>query len=360
MEIKKTGFYEIHKKLNAKIVEFAGYLMPIQYKGIIDEHKRVRTTVGLFDVSHMGEFIVRGANAEVFLQNLTINNISKLQDNQIQYSAMCYEDGGIVDDLLVYKFPTYYLMVVNAANLQKDWEWANKNLLPNVKLENISESTSLLAVQGPKAEPTLQKLTDINLSEIKYYWLRKEKLAGVDMIISRTGYTGEPGFELCFPKKYSEKIWTRIMEAGKEFDIEPIGLGARDTLRLEMKYCLYGNDIDATTNPLEAGLGWITKLNKGDFIGHDAINKIKENGIKRRLVGFEVKDRAFPRHNYKIKDGERQIGYVTSGTFSPVLQKGIGMGYVDKEYSTTGTKFELEIRNKNVSAVVVETPFYKH
>ena len=360
MDIKKTGFYEIHKNLNAKVVEFAGYYMPIQYKGIIDEHKRVRTTVGLFDVSHMGEFVVRGANAEVFLQNLTINDVSTLQDHQIQYSAMCYEHGGIVDDLLVYKFPNYYLMVVNAANLQKDWEWANKNILPNVKLENISDGTSLLAIQGPLAVSALQKITEIPLAEIKYYWLSEGKVAGVDMIVSRTGYTGEPGFELCFPKKHSEKVWNKIMEAGKEFDIEPIGLGARDTLRLEMKYCLYGNDIDKTTNPLEAGLGWITKLNKGDFIGHDAISRVKENGIERKLVGFELQDRAFPRHNYKIIKGGTQIGHVTSGTFSPMLEKGIGMGYVTMENAVVGSEIEIEIRNKGMSAQVVKTPFYKH
>ncbi len=360
MEIKKTGFYELHKKHNAKVVEFAGYYMPIQYRGIIEEHKRVRSTVGLFDVSHMGEFIVKGQDAEQFLQNLTINDVSKLQTDQVQYSAMCYEDGGIVDDLLVYKFTDHYMLIVNAANLQKDWDWAKAHAPAGVTLENISDDYSLLALQGPRAEDTLKKLTNIPLSAIKYYWHSAGKVDGVDMLISRTGYTGEPGFELCFDKKYSEQVWNALMNAGKEFDIEPIGLGARDTLRLEMKYCLYGNDIDATTNPLEAGLGWITKLNKGDFIGRNAIVAAKEKGLVRHLIGFALQDRAFPRHNYKIFKDDREIGHVTSGTFSPMLEKGIGMGYVETNCSAVGSEIAIEIRNHKVPAVVVETPFYKH
>lgn len=359
MEIKKTGFYDIHQKAGGKIVEFAGYYMPIQYKGIIEEHRRVRTTVGLFDVSHMGEFMVSGKNAEAFIQQLTINDVSKLAVKQVQYSAMCYENGGIVDDLLVYRFPDHYMLVVNAANLEKDWEWALDHLMPLVNLENKSDDLSLLALQGPRAEATMQKLTDMDLSAIKYYWLEEEKVAGVKMIVSRTGYTGEPGFELCFPKEHSEQAWYALMEAGKEYDIEPIGLGARDTLRLEMKFCLYGNDIDATTNPLEASLGWITKLNKGDFIGRDALLKIKEQGIERRLIGFEMDAKAFPRHGYSILCDEKNVGQVTSGTFSPMLEKGIGTGYVPSELAVVGTLIGIDVRGKVLPAKIVETPFYK-
>ncbi len=359
MEVKKTGFYGIHKKLGAKIVEFAGYYMPVQYSGIINEHKRVRTSVGLFDVSHMGEFIVAGKNAVNFLQNLTINDVSKLALNQVQYSTMCYDDGGIVDDLLVYRLQDHYMLVVNASNLQKDFNWAQEHLMPQVDLRNHSDELSLLALQGPKAEATLQKLTDVKLDEIKYYWLFHGRVAGIEMMVSRTGYTGEPGFELCFPKEYSEKMWDTLMEAGKEFDIEPIGLGARDTLRLEMKYCLYGNDIDQTTNPLEAGLSWITKLDKGDFIGRDALLKVKEEGVTRRLVGFEMEEKAFPRHGYKIFVEGQNVGHVTSGTFSPMLEKGIGTGYVARGYTKIGTQLEIEIRKQRVSAHIVKTPFYE-
>ncbi|NOY60237.1 MAG: glycine cleavage system aminomethyltransferase GcvT [Calditrichaeota bacterium] len=349
----------MHKRLGAKIVEFAGYYMPVQYSGIISEHKRVRTTVGLFDVSHMGEFIVTGENAVKFLQQLTINDVSELAVNQIQYSAMCYKDGGIVDDLLVYRLKDRYMMVVNASNLQKDFDWAQKHLMPEVDLRNHSDELSLLALQGPKAVATLQKLTDVKLDEIKYYWLFEGQVAGIEMVVSRTGYTGEPGFELCFPKQHSETMWNALMEAGKEFDIEPIGLGARDTLRLEMKYCLYGNDIDQTTNPLEAGLSWITKLDKGDFIGRDALLKVKEAGLTRRLVGFQMEEKAFPRHGYKIFAQGRQVGHVTSGTFSPMLEKGIGTGYVARGFTKIGTPLEIEIRKQKVPAHVVKTPFYE-
>ncbi len=359
MEIKKTGFYDIHRKLNAKIVEFAGYYMPIQYAGILQEHRRVRTSVGLFDVSHMGEFFITGDDALAFLQKVTINDVGKLAVNQVQYSAMCYDDGGIVDDLLVYRLPDRYMVVVNASNLDKDWQWMQQHLLPNAAMVNRSDELSLLALQGPKAEETLQKITDLPLGDIPFYWLREGEAAGVEMIVSRTGYTGEPGFELCFPRQYSEQVWDAVMTAGEAFDIEPIGLGARDTLRLEMKYCLYGNDIDKTTNPIEAGLGWITKIDKGDFIGREAIRKVKEEGVTRKLVGFQVAGKAFPRHGYKIFQGDEEIGYVTSGTFSPMLEKGIGMGYVAVAASKVGTPIEIEIRGKRTPATVVKTPFYK-
>lgn len=358
MDKKKTALYDIHVGLKAKMVEFAGYYMPIQYAGILQEHRRVRTTVGLFDVSHMGEFMVRGSGALAFLQHLTINDVSKLAINQVQYSAMCYDDGGIVDDLLVYRFKDHYMLVVNAANLLKDWEWARSHLLPDVKLEDNSDSLSLLALQGPKAEAVLQPLTDLPLNQIEYYWVRQGEVDGVPVIVSRTGYTGEPGFELCFDKKHSEQIWQALMNSGKKFDIEPIGLGARDTLRLEMKYCLYGNDIDAGTHPLEAGLGWITKLDKPDFIGRRAILQAKEKGLTRKLVGFEVEGKAFPRHGCLLYQCDRQIGQVTSGTFSPMLEKGIGMGYVSIDAASVGTSIEVDVRGNKVPAVIVKTPFY--
>jgi len=359
LETRKTALYDIHEQAGAKLVEFAGYYMPIQYRGIIDEHRRVRSTVGLFDVSHMGEFIVKGPNAEAFLQKITINDVSKLAVKQVQYSAMCYEDGGIVDDLLIYRFPGHYLLVVNAANLDKDWQWANRHLIDGVTLTNESDDYSLLALQGPMAQQTLQKLTTFDLNSLDYYWLDEAEAAGVPMMISRTGYTGELGYELMFRNDAAVKVWQAVMAAGAEFGIEPIGLGARDTLRLEMKYCLYGNDIDQTTNPLEAGLGWITKLNKGEFVGRDALLQIKAAGLKRKLIGFDMPGRAFPRHGYAIYSGGERVGVVTSGTFSPSLDKGIGTGYVPLELAAAGTPLEIEIRNSRMPAAVCETPFYK-
>lgn len=359
MSLKKTALYDVHEKLGAKIVEFAGYYMPIQYSGIMQEHKRVRSTVGLFDVSHMGEFFFRGDKALDFMQKVTINNVAALDVNQVQYSAMCYPDGGIVDDLLVYRFPDFYMMVVNAANLQKDWDWLQQNIMPGVQAENRSDELTLLALQGPKAEATLAKITDMPLADISFYWLRQGKVADIDMIVSRTGYTGEPGFELCFPNESAEKVWHAIMDAGAEFDIEPIGLGARDTLRLEMKYCLYGNDIDETTNPIEAGLSWVTKLDKGEFIGKKAIEKVKQEGPSRKLVSFKVDGKAFPRHGYSIWQNGKEIGHVTSGTFSPMLQQGIGLGYVAIKAAKVGTSLEVDIRGKKMPAQVVKPPFYK-
>ena len=359
MSIKKTALYEIHKKLGAKLVEFAGYYMPIQYGGIIQEHKRVRSTVGLFDVSHMGEFFIRGDNALEFLQKVTINDVSRLAVNQAQYSAMCYDNGGIVDDLIVYRLPDQYMMIVNAANLEKDWAWMQENLVPKVELQDRTNELTLLALQGPQAEATLAKLTRINLEDIPFYWLEEGLVKDVEMLVSRTGYTGEPGFELCFPAQHSKAIWEALLQAGREFNIEPIGLGARDTLRLEMKYCLYGNDIDESTNPIEAGLAWITKLDKGDFIGRMAIEKIKEEGPSRKLVGFQMDEKAFPRQGYAIWRDEQQIGVVTSGTFSPMLEKGIGMAYVSNETSAIGTDIEVQVRGKKIPAHIVKTPFYQ-
>jgi aminomethyltransferase len=359
--MKHTVFYDIHKSLGAKIVEFAGFEMPVQYAGIIEGHRRVRETVGVFDVSHMGEIEVHGKDALAFVQKITVNDASKLTTGRVQYSAMCYDDGGIVDDLLVYDMDEHFMLVVNASNIEKDFEWMQQNLLGDVKLKNRSDEISLLAVQGPKSIETLQKLTKTNLSEIHYYHFVEDELAGVKMILSRTGYTGELGFELYFPSDVAmgRKVWDAIFEAGKEFNIAPIGLGARDTLRLEMGFCLYGNDIDQTTHPLEAGLGWITKLDKGEFNGKKVIAKAKTDGLKRKLVGFSVNDKAFPRHGYAIHSNGGKIGDVTSGTFSPILDKGIGMGYVPTDFAKAGTNLNVMIRNKEVAATVTGLPFIK-
>jgi aminomethyltransferase len=361
MNLKRTAFYDIHKSLGAKIVEFAGFEMPIQYAGIIEEHKRVRETVGVFDVSHMGEIEVHGKDALAFVQKITVNDASKLTSGRVQYSAMCYDDGGIVDDLLVYNMGKHFMLVVNASNIEKDFQWMQKNLFGEVTLRNRSDEISLLAVQGPKSLETLQKLTKMNLSEIQYYHFIEGEVAGVKMILSRTGYTGELGFELYFSSDVAmgKKVWDAIIDAGKEFNIAPIGLGARDTLRLEMGFCLYGNDIDQTTHPLEAGLGWITKLDKGEFNGKNVMAKAKADGMKRKLVGFAVNDKAFPRHGYAIHSNGSKIGDVTSGTFSPILDKGVGMGYVPIAFAKAGTSLNVMIRNKEVSATVTALPFIK-
>lgn len=361
--MKKTIFNEIHKQLDAKIIEFAGFEMPIQYsKGIIFEHKAVRKSVGVFDVTHMGEFDIEGPDALSFVQKITINDASKLSVGKVQYSAMCYYDGGIVDDLLVYRLgENHFMFVVNAANIEKDFNWCRENVQNyNVDLRNISDEIHLLAVQGPNSLKTLQKITDVNLESLQYYTFTYGKLADVEMTISRTGYTGELGFELYFEGDFTtaKKVWDSIFEAGKEFSIEPVGLGCRDTLRLEKGYCLYGNDIDQTTNPIEAGLGWITKLNKGDFNGKQILAKVKEEGPKRLLVGFvSSADKFIPRHNYKILKGTQEIGFVTSGNISPILEKAIGMGYVSKEYAEPGTEIAIESRGKLFPATIVKLPF---
>lgn len=359
MSLKRTAFYDIHQMLGAKIVEFGGYEMPVQYSGILEEHKRVRESVGIFDVSHMGEVEVWGRDALSFLQKITINDVSKLHEGRVQYSAMCYEDGGIVDDLLVYHMGDHYMLVINAANTAKDLEWIHSRAGGDVKVKNRSDDISLLAVQGPKSLQTLQKLTQLNLSSIEYYHFVRHKLAGVDMIISRTGYTGELGFELYFPADVptGERVWNAIMDAGKEFHIAPIGLGARDTLRLEMGFCLYGHDIDQTTNPLEAGLGWITKLDKGEFIGSSAIRTVKQRGLKRKLIGFTLNDKAVPRQGYPMQFKGTSIGTVTSGMFSPILERGLGMGYVGVDHAKVGSPIEVVIRNKEVSGSVAALPF---
>ncbi|KPL00823.1 MAG: glycine cleavage system protein T [candidate division Zixibacteria bacterium SM23_73_3] len=358
-ESEKTPFHDIHIKNKAKIVEFANYLMPIQFRGMMEEHLKVRSSVGLFDITHMGEFEVWGKDAENFIQKMTTNDVSRLATYQVQYSCMCYNHGGIVDDLLVYRLPDHFLLVVNGACVEKDFKWLSDHLSGDVELKNVSEQTALLALQGPKAEDVLKKLTDEKLSDLRFYWASWGKVNGIEMLFSRTGYTGEDGFELYFSTVHAESMWNALMEAGEEFDIEPIGLGARNSLRLEMKYMLYGNDIDQTTNPLEAGLGWIVKLEGGDFVGKEPTLKLKQEKPKRKLVAFELLDQAFPRQHYQIqKDGER-IGEVTSGTFSPSLNKGIGLGYVLVEHSKIDTELDILIRNRPYRAIIVKPPFYK-
>ena len=360
--MKITRFNEIHKALGAKLVEFAGFQMPIQYPtGIIYEHNTVRQKVGVFDVSHMGEFEIRGSEALNFLQYLTINDVSKLEKGNIQYSAMCFEDGGIVDDFLVYNMGDYYMMIVNGANIEKDWIWVNKIAANfNVEIANVSDDYNLLAVQGPNSLKVIQKLTSNNLENIKFYNFELGKVAGIDTIISRTGYTGEFGFELYFKgdEIIAKKMWDSLFEAGEEFGIIPVGLGARDTLRMEKGYCLYGNDIDATTNPIEAGLGWITKFNKGPFVASEILAKIKEEKPARNLVGISSEAEKFiPRHGYKLFYENQEIGHITSGNISPTLNKPIAIGYVDANFKAIGTKIEVEARGKRFPAVVTKMPF---
>ena len=358
--IKKTPFYDIHKKLNAKIVEFAGYQMPIQYRSITEEHKRVRESVGLFDLSHMGEFRITGHGALPFVQYAVTNDVGKLGLGQVLYTCLCYPDGGIVDDLLVYNLGDEFFLVVNASNMEKDFAYLmSLKKHDDVKLENISDQTALLAIQGPVAEKVLGKLTDYDLQSLPYYWSATAEIAGIEMLFSRTGYTGEDGFELyCLPK-HAGHLWDTVSEAAREFDGEPIGLGARDTLRLEMKYALYGNDIDQTTNPLEAGLGWTVKLDKTDFVAKKVLDELKAQGPKRKLVAFELTERGFPRQHYPIIVGNEKVGEVASGTFSPMLEKGIGTGYVPTAYSNIGNDLGIDIRGKVISAKIVKPPFYK-
>ncbi len=358
--MKRTPFFSLHQQAGAKIVPFGGFEMPVQYSSIMDEHRCVRERVGVFDVSHMGEFYVTGPNAGAFVQSVTVNDVTKLSPGAVQYSAMCYDDGGIVDDLLVYMLgDNAYMLVVNAANIQKDFEWLKSHPMDGAELVDRSEEYALLAVQGPKAEAVLQPLTSAVLSDLAYYHFTQGDLAGVPMIISRTGYTGEKGYELYFAPEYADTVWHAVFEAGKHDGIAPVGLGARDTLRLEMGFCLYGNDIDATTNPLEAGLGWITKLTKGDFIGKAALVQAKASGLKRKLVGLTFAEKVIPRHGYAIECDGASVGTVTSGTFSPTLGSGIAMGYVESVYAGQGTQLQVDIRGKKTAAVVAPIPFLK-
>lgn len=361
--MKKTSLSDLHVKIGAKMVDFAGYYMPVSYSGIQDEHHAVRKSVGVFDVSHMGEFMVEGDNALELIQSVTTNDVSKLENYQAQYSCMTNENGGIVDDLLVYKFnDKKYMLVVNASNIEKDWNWISQHNNQSVTLSNVSDDMALLAVQGPKAESILQKLTDTNLSEIKYYHFTVGTLAGVEnMIISATGYTGAGGFELYFPAEKAEHVWNAIFsESSEEVDVKPAGLGCRDTLRLEMGFCLYGNDINDDTNPLEAGLGWITKLNKGEFTASEKLKAIKSSGLERKLVGFKMIEKGIPRKDYQVVDMNGiTIGQVTSGTQSPTLQEGIGMAYVQNNYSAPESEIYIQIRDNKVKAKVCPIPFIK-
>lgn len=358
--MKETALTAMHQSLGAKMVEFAGFNMPVIYSSINDEHRAVRNSVGVFDVSHMGEFMLKGERALELIQLLTTNDASKLTDGKVQYTCMPNDKGGIVDDLLVYRWSTNeYYLVVNASNIEKDWNWIKQHNTFGVEMTNMSDDMSLLAVQGPNATKTLQKITDVDLSQIPYYAFAAGKMAGIDdVIISNTGYTGAGGFEIYVWNKDALAMWQAIFEAGKEFGIVPCGLGARDTLRLEKAFCLYGNDIDDTTSPIEAGLGWITKFTK-PFTMSDYHKRIKDNGPQKKLVGFEIPEKGkIPRQHYKIKDAAgNEIGEVTSGTQSPTLGKAIGMGYVKTDYSTPGNEIFIDVRNQPVKAVVVKTPF---
>jgi aminomethyltransferase len=358
MEVKQVPLNDLHAKLGGKMVPFAGYNMPVRYSSDIEEHMTVRNGVGVFDVSHMGEFTVKGPNALDLIQRVTSNDASKLVDGQAQYSCLPNENGGIVDDLIVYKIKDNdYLIVVNASNIEKDWNWISKFNTKGAEMKNISDDICLFAVQGPKAVDVLQTLTKTDLKSIKYYHFAIGEFAGVaDVIMSNTGYTGAGGFEIYVNKQHAEKVWNKIFEAGKNENIKPIGLGARDTLRLEMGFCLYGNDIDDTTSPLEAGLGWITKFTK-EFTNSAQLKKQKEDGVKKKLVGFKMIDKGIPRHDYPIKDSSGQvIGKVTSGTQSPLLSQGIGLGYVATQHANPGSEIFIEVRGKSLKAQVSKLP----
>ena len=360
--MKTTPFTQKHIALGAKMAEFAGFNMPISYSGINDEHNAVRKNAGVFDVSHMGEFILKGEKALALIQRVTSNDASKITAGKAQYSCLTNNAGGIIDDLIVYCIEENkaYMLVVNASNIEKDWDWVSNNNNEGVEMHNISDKTCLLAIQGPNATKILQPLTDIDILNMKYYTFVKGKFAGVDnVLISATGYTGSGGIEIYFEDKddNADRIWDKIFEEGKPHGIKPIGLAARDTLRLEMGYCLYGNDIDDTTTPLEAGLGWITKFTK-DFTAKEILEKQKLEGIKQKLIGLEMIDKGIPRHDYEIQNKDSEIiGRITSGTQSPTLQKAIAMGYVNKDYSKTGTEVYIKIRDRNLLAKVVKMPF---
>lgn len=359
--MKNTALTSTHIALNAKMVPFAGYNMPVSYEGVNAEHETVRKSVGVFDVSHMGEFLITGEHALELIQKISSNDASKLVDGKAQYSCMPNNKGGIVDDLIIYRFnEEKYLLVVNASNIEKDWNWISQHNTMNATMRDLSDEYSLLAIQGPKAAEAMQSLTEVDLSAIKFYTFEVAPFAGVEnVIISATGYTGSGGFEIYCKNEDAQKIWDRVFEAGADYGIKPIGLAARDTLRLEMGYCLYGNDIDDTTSPIEAGLGWITKFTK-DFVNSEALKEQKEQGPKRKLVGFELDERGIPRQGYDIVDNNgKVIGVVTSGTMSPSLEKGIGMGYVPTEVAAPGSKIYIQVRKKALPATVVKLPFYK-
>ena len=359
MQDKNTPLFDRHIELGGNMVSFGGYLLPTHYSGINLEHLTVRSKVGLFDVSHMGEFIISGSDAESFLQKVTVNDVTSLSVGQAQYSAMCYANGGIIDDILIYKKKNEFMLVVNAANNEKDLDWLKSHAKGDIRIENMSDDIGLVAIQGPRSRNILQTLTDSNLTNIQFYHFVEGRLNGKKAIISRTGYTGELGFEIYANSDDIGEIWDAIMKAGQDKGLEPAGLGCRDTLRMEMKLALYGNDIDDTTNPIEAGLGWITRLGKTDFMGKKALLEAKAN-VTRRLVCLEMTERAIPRQGYTILMNDESVGIITSGTMSPSLETGIGIGYVNRPFDKSGTELLVDIRGRMKSAVVVKPPFYKN
>jgi aminomethyltransferase len=356
--LKRTPLYQAHVKAGARMVPFGGWEMPVQYTGIVEEHRTVRSAVGLFDVSHMGEFEVEGPRALAALQHLTTNDVAALEPGHVQYSVLCYPNGTIVDDLTVYHLAgDRFMLTVNAGNIDKDWVWVTEHG-GGARWKNASADTGLIAVQGPKAEALVRRLADQDVTKLGYYRFSRGKVAGVATLISRTGYTGEDGFELYAAAGETERLWTALLDAGRGDGVAPIGLGARDTLRLEMKYALYGNDIDETTNALEAGLGWVVKPAKGEFIGRDALEKIRAEGVKRKLVGIEMVDRAVARHGYPVLKAGRHVGVVTSGSYGPSVDKYIAMAYVETALAAVGTELDVEIRGQAKAARVVKTPFH--
>ena len=358
-EVKKTPFHKYHVEAGAKMVPFAGYMMPIQYTGITDEHLAVRKSVGMFDLSHMGEFEISGPGALGFIQKMTTNDASQLQVGQIQYSIFCYDDGGIVDDLLVYRLPDKYMLVVNASNIQKDFDWLKSRLDKGVELKNISDQIGMLAIQGPHAQKVMALVTDYNLDSVPYYHFANMKVGKHSLLISRTGYTGEDGFEMYIPPHMCDDLWHACYEAGRKYDMKLIGLGARDSLRLEMKMSLYGNDIDKTTTPIEAGLAWVVNFDKGAFTGRNVLLKQKEEKPTRRLICLEMEGKVFPRHGYELVHEGKTVGHVTSGTFSPSLEKPVAMGYLPLSLTKIGSTVQVKVRDRLFPAVVVKPPFYK-
>jgi aminomethyltransferase len=356
--MKKTSLYSRHVDLGAKLVDFAGYQMPIQYSGVMNEHNMVRKSAGLFDVSHMGEFIVSGDGAEEFLNYITINDLNMIEPWQAQYSAMCFEDGGIIDDLIIYRYPDHFMLVVNCANIEKDLDWLMANKPLNVDIMDISQQTSLIALQGPNSRKILQSITDVQLDDISFYCFKLGRICNETVTISRTGYTGELGYEIYGSNEKIIDIWDAIISEGGE-SIHPVGLACRDTLRTEMKYALYGNDIDDSTNPLEAGLGWITKLDKINFIGKNALINVNNN-LRRKLVCIKMKDRGIPRKGYILMVDDAVVGEVTSGTQSPSLNEGIGLAYVSAPHAELGTELKIKIRKNFLNCVIIKPPFYKN
>jgi aminomethyltransferase len=356
---KRTPLYEEHLKAGARMVPFAGFVMPIQYAGIIEEHRAVRQNVGMFDLSHMGEFRVTGKDAPAAVDRLLTNDVRGLAENQVRYSPMCYPDGGIVDDLLVYRFPDHLLLVVNASNIDKDLAWVQQHLEGDAHVENVSDRLALIAVQGPSSQAFLQELIDSDLGAIAYYHFISGRIGDRDAIISRTGYTGEDGFELYVSPEDAPKVWNLLLEKGEPVGLRLVGLGARDTLRLEAGYMLYGNDIDQTTSPLEAGLGWTVKLDEADFVGRDVLEKQKAQGLKRRMVALQMQDRAIPRPHFQIRHDGEEVGSITSGTYSPTFNEGIGLGYVQTDHAKAGTDVQVDIRDQEHPARLVRKPMYK-